>query len=35
VHEGCGFVVLSNDTSMLAEAALGLVTSFRDAEGRR
>ncbi|KAA9160195.1 2,4-dihydroxyhept-2-ene-1,7-dioic acid aldolase [Amycolatopsis acidicola] len=29
VREGCDFVLLSNDTSMLAEAARGLVTSFR------
>jgi 2-keto-3-deoxy-L-rhamnonate aldolase RhmA len=32
VHDGCGFVLLSNDTSMLAEAARGLVTSFRGTE---
>ncbi|MFS8198252.1 HpcH/HpaI aldolase family protein [Streptomyces sp. CWNU-52B] len=32
VREGCDFVVLSNDTSMLAEAARGLVTAFREAE---
>jgi 2-keto-3-deoxy-L-rhamnonate aldolase RhmA len=31
VHDGCGFVLLSNDTSMLAEAARGLVMSFREA----
>lgn len=35
VREGCDFVVLSNDTSMLAEAACGLVTEFREGEGRR
>lgn len=29
VREGCDFVVMSNDTSMLAEAARGLVTAFR------
>jgi 2-dehydro-3-deoxyglucarate aldolase/4-hydroxy-2-oxoheptanedioate aldolase len=32
VHDGCDFVVLSNDTSMLAEAARGLVAAFREAE---
>ncbi len=32
VRDGCGFVLLSNDTSMLAEAARGLVASFREAE---
>ncbi|MFL6127390.1 HpcH/HpaI aldolase family protein [Actinophytocola sp.] len=31
VREGCDFVLLSNDTSMLAESARGLVTAFRDA----
>jgi 2-dehydro-3-deoxyglucarate aldolase/4-hydroxy-2-oxoheptanedioate aldolase len=39
VRDGCDFVLLSNDTSMLAEAARGLVTAFReaafgDADGR-
>jgi len=34
VRDGCDFVLLSNDTSMLAEAARGLVTQFRDAAGR-
>jgi 2-dehydro-3-deoxyglucarate aldolase/4-hydroxy-2-oxoheptanedioate aldolase len=29
VRDGCDFVLLSNDTSMLAEAARGLVTAFR------
>jgi 4-hydroxy-2-oxoheptanedioate aldolase len=29
VRAGCDFVVLSNDTSMLAEAARGLATAFR------
>jgi len=29
VRDGCDFVVLSNDTSMLAEAARGLVSAFR------
>jgi 2-keto-3-deoxy-L-rhamnonate aldolase RhmA len=32
VSDGCDFVLLSNDTSMLAEAARGLVTAFRDKE---
>jgi len=32
VRDGCDFVLLSNDTSMLAEAARGLVTAFREAE---
>jgi 2-dehydro-3-deoxyglucarate aldolase/4-hydroxy-2-oxoheptanedioate aldolase len=32
VREGCDFVLLSNDTSMLAGAARGLVTEFREAE---
>jgi 2-keto-3-deoxy-L-rhamnonate aldolase RhmA len=31
VRDGCDFVLLSNDTSMLAEAARGLVTAFREA----
>ncbi|NKQ54036.1 2,4-dihydroxyhept-2-ene-1,7-dioic acid aldolase [Amycolatopsis sp. K13G38] len=31
VRDGCDFVLLSNDTSMLADAARGLVTAFRDA----
>ncbi|GAB3561775.1 4-hydroxy-2-oxoheptanedioate aldolase [Amycolatopsis endophytica] len=31
VREGCDFLLLSNDTSMLAEAAHGLVTAFRAA----
>ena len=30
VRGGCDFVLLSNDTSMLAEAARGLVTAFRE-----
>jgi 2-dehydro-3-deoxyglucarate aldolase/4-hydroxy-2-oxoheptanedioate aldolase len=30
VRDGCDFVLLSNDTSMLAEAARGLVTAFRE-----
>lgn len=34
VHEGCDFVLLSNDTTMLAQAARGLVTAFREADGR-
>lgn len=29
VRDGCDFVLLSNDTSMLADAARGLVTAFR------
>jgi 2-keto-3-deoxy-L-rhamnonate aldolase RhmA len=33
VRNGCDFVVLSNDTSMLAEAARRLVTAFREAAG--
>lgn len=32
VRDGCDFALLSNDTSMLAEAARGLVTEFRAAE---
>jgi len=32
VREGCDFVLLSNDTSMLAGAARGLVSAFREAE---
>ncbi|MEW2544399.1 aldolase/citrate lyase family protein [Streptomyces sp. NPDC047002] len=32
VREGCDFVLLGNDTSMLAGAAHGLVTAFRKAE---
>lgn len=32
VRDGCDFVLLSNDTSMLAEAARGLVTAFREAD---
>jgi 4-hydroxy-2-oxoheptanedioate aldolase len=35
VCEGCDFVLLSNDSSMLAEAALGLVAAFREADGRK
>ncbi|BCL25493.1 HpcH/HpaI aldolase/citrate lyase family protein [Streptomyces aurantiacus] len=35
VREGCDFVVLSNDTSMLAEAARGLVTAFRENESNK
>jgi 2-dehydro-3-deoxyglucarate aldolase/4-hydroxy-2-oxoheptanedioate aldolase len=35
VREGCDFVLLSNDTSMLAEAARGLVAAFREADGSR
>lgn len=31
VRDGCDFVLLSNDTSMLADAARGLVAAFRDA----
>lgn len=31
-RDGCDFVVLSNDTSMLAEAASSLVTRFREEE---
>jgi 4-hydroxy-2-oxoheptanedioate aldolase len=31
VRDGCDFVLLSNDTSMLAQAARGLVTAFREA----
>ena len=31
VRDGCDFVLLSNDTTMLAEAARGLVRAFRDA----
>ncbi|GAB2995821.1 aldolase/citrate lyase family protein [Amycolatopsis acidiphila] len=31
VRDGCDFLLLSNDTSMLAEAARGLVTAFRAA----
>jgi 2-keto-3-deoxy-L-rhamnonate aldolase RhmA len=33
VRDGCDFVLLSNDTTMLAEAARGLVTAFREASG--
>ena len=33
VRDGCDFVLLSNDTSMLAEAARGLVAAFREAAG--
>lgn len=33
VRDGCDFVLLSNDTTMLAEAARGLVTAFREATG--
>lgn len=33
VRDGCDFVLLSNDTTMLAEAARGLVTAFRKAVG--
>lgn len=33
VREGCDFVLLSNDTTMLAEAARGLVRAFREAAG--
>lgn len=32
VSDGCDFVVLSNDTSMLAATARGLVTAFREAD---
>ncbi|MFI5611565.1 HpcH/HpaI aldolase/citrate lyase family protein [Amycolatopsis sp. NPDC051903] len=32
-RDGCDFVLLSNDTSMLAEAARGLVSAFRAAAG--
>ncbi|AGP61211.1 HpcH/HpaI aldolase family protein [Streptomyces rapamycinicus] len=35
VRDGCDFVLLSNDTSMLAETARGLVTAFREADGHR
>lgn len=31
VRDGCDFVLLSNDTTMLAEAARDLVTAFREA----
>jgi len=31
VRDGCDFVLLSNDTTMLADAARGLVRAFRDA----
>jgi len=31
VRSGCDFALLSNDTSMLADAACGLVTAFRSA----
>lgn len=34
VRSGCDFVLLSNDTSMLAQAAHGLVTDFRDKEAK-
>lgn len=34
VREGCDFVLLSNDTTMLAQAARGLVTAFRAADTR-
>ncbi|SFQ07043.1 HpcH/HpaI aldolase family protein [Amycolatopsis rubida] len=33
VRDGCDFVMLSNDTTMLAEAARGLVAGFREACG--
>jgi 4-hydroxy-2-oxoheptanedioate aldolase len=33
VRDGCDFVLLSNDTTMLAEAARGLVARFREAAG--
>jgi 2-dehydro-3-deoxyglucarate aldolase/4-hydroxy-2-oxoheptanedioate aldolase len=33
VRDGCDFVLLSNDTTMLAEAARTLVTAFREADG--
>jgi len=33
VRDGCDFVLLSNDTSMLADAARGLVKAFREADG--
>ncbi|WP_314173944.1 HpcH/HpaI aldolase family protein [Streptomyces winkii] len=32
VRDGCDFVLLGNDTSMLAESARGLVAGFREAE---
>ncbi|EGG49833.1 MULTISPECIES: HpcH/HpaI aldolase family protein [Streptomyces] len=32
VRRGCDFVLLSNDTTMLAGAARGLLTAFREAE---
>jgi 2-keto-3-deoxy-L-rhamnonate aldolase RhmA len=34
VRDGCDFVLLSNDTTMLAEAARGVVTAFRNAAGK-
>lgn len=33
VRDGCDFVLLSNDTTMLADAARTLVTAFREADG--
>jgi 4-hydroxy-2-oxoheptanedioate aldolase len=33
VRDGCDFVLLSNDTTMLAEAARNLVKAFRKADG--
>ncbi|MEA5360658.1 aldolase/citrate lyase family protein [Amycolatopsis sp., V23-08] len=33
VRDGCDFVLLSNDTTMLAEAARNLVKAFREADG--
>ncbi|MDT7806136.1 MAG: 4-hydroxy-2-oxoheptanedioate aldolase [Actinomycetota bacterium] len=33
VRDGCDFVLLSNDTTMLAEAARNLVQAFREADG--
>ena len=35
VRDGCDFVLLSNDTTMLADAARGLVGAFREADGQR
>ncbi|MFG1646550.1 HpcH/HpaI aldolase/citrate lyase family protein [Amycolatopsis sp. NPDC049252] len=33
VRDGCDFVLLSNDTTMLADAARNLVKAFREADG--
>lgn len=33
VRDGCDFVLLSNDTTMLADAARTLVKAFREADG--